>query len=65
MHDDDRLLREQLRGADPARFADRPRFVGLHENGQLDSPDVAAAKLLRYLARPDFGSQPVADVRDA
>ena len=30
----------------------------------LASPDEAARRVLAYLARPDFGSQPVADVRD-
>ncbi|MBK7261977.1 MAG: SDR family NAD(P)-dependent oxidoreductase [Rubrivivax sp.] len=55
----------QLRSADPQRFAERARFVGLHSAGQLDSPQAAAAKLLAYLDRADFGSNPVADVRDA
>ncbi|MCY7315853.1 MAG: SDR family NAD(P)-dependent oxidoreductase [Rubrivivax sp.] len=54
----------QLRGADPAQFADRAKFVGLKESGRLDSPAAAAAKLLAYLDRPDFGSNPIADVRD-
>ncbi|EGJ11996.1 SDR family NAD(P)-dependent oxidoreductase [Rubrivivax benzoatilyticus] len=58
-------MQVQLRSADPARFTDRGRFVGLHEGGMLDSPETAAAKLLRYLERADFGQQPVADVRDA
>jgi len=55
----------QLRSADPVLFPERERFVGLHTGGQLDSPDQAAAKVLRALARPDFGQNPVADVRDA
>ncbi|MFO1329305.1 MAG: SDR family NAD(P)-dependent oxidoreductase [Rubrivivax sp.] len=55
----------QLRSADAARFPERERFAGLHAGGQLDSPDAAAAKLLRYLDRADFGTNPVADVRDA
>lgn len=58
-------MQVQLRAADPARFPDRERFVGLKTGGQLDSPAEAAAKLLRYLGRPDFGANPVADVRDA
>lgn len=55
----------QLRGADPALFPEQSRFAELKSAGQLDTPATAATKLLRYLARPDFGSQPVADVRDA
>jgi hypothetical protein len=31
----------------------------------LASPEDAAARVLAYLARPDFGDKPVADVRDA
>jgi NAD(P)-dependent dehydrogenase (short-subunit alcohol dehydrogenase family) len=58
-------MQVQLRAADPALFADRERFVGLKTGGQLDSPAEAAAKVLRYLARADFGSNPVGDVRDA
>lgn len=58
-------MQGQLRAADPALFADRSRFVGLKSEGKLDSPEQAAAKVLRYLARSDFGANPVADVRDA
>jgi len=54
-----------LRAGDPQTFPDRARFVQLKEEGRLDSPDHAAAKLLHYLAREDFGAHPVADVRDA
>jgi NAD(P)-dependent dehydrogenase (short-subunit alcohol dehydrogenase family) len=54
-----------LRTADPARFPERDRFLGFKTAGQLDSPATAAAKLLRYLDRADFGSNPVGDVRDA
>jgi len=58
-------MQVQLRNADPALFPDRDRFVEWKSAGQLDSPEQAAAKLLAYLQRSDFGSQPVADVRDA
>jgi benzil reductase ((S)-benzoin forming) len=55
----------QLRGADPALFPERARFVELKATGQLDSPAQAAAKVLALLARADFGNEPVADVRTA
>jgi benzil reductase ((S)-benzoin forming) len=58
-------MQVQLRGADPALFPNRERFVAFKEGGQLDSPAAAAAKVLKYLAREDFGNNPVADVRDA
>jgi NAD(P)-dependent dehydrogenase (short-subunit alcohol dehydrogenase family) len=56
-------MQVQLRAADPAAFPDRARFVGFKEGGQLDSPAQAAAKLVAYLERPDFGADPVGDVR--
>jgi benzil reductase ((S)-benzoin forming) len=58
-------MQVNLRSANPAQFPDRHRFVGMKEQGQLASPADAAAKLLVYLARPDFGTKAVADVRDA
>lgn len=58
-------MQVQLRGADPTLFPERERFVGLQAAGQLDSPAQAAAKVMRFLARADFGANPVADVRDA
>jgi benzil reductase ((S)-benzoin forming) len=58
-------MQVQLRSADATQFPERERFIGLHSGGQLDSPAQAATKLLAYLDRADFGSNPVADVRDA
>lgn len=57
-------MQVQLRGGDPAAFPDRERFVELQRQGQLTSPEDAAARVLAWLQRPDFGQQPVADVRD-
>jgi NAD(P)-dependent dehydrogenase (short-subunit alcohol dehydrogenase family) len=58
-------MQVQLRGGDEAGFPEKANFVGLKERGQLTSPADAAARLRAYLARPDFGANPVADVRDA
>lgn len=58
-------MQVQLRAGDPAQFPDHARFVELKTAGRLDSPATAAAKVLAFLQRPDFGSKPVADVRDA
>ena len=57
-------MQTQLRGADAAAFPDRGNFEQLKRQGQLTSPEAAAARVLAYLARPDFGDHPVADVRD-
>jgi len=56
-------MQVQLRGADPIAFPDLPNFAGLHAQGQLASPQAAAARVLAYLARADFGAEPVADAR--
>ncbi len=56
-------MQVQLRGADAQAFPDRANFEQLKSGGQLTSPDEAARRVLAYLARPDFGAEPVADVR--
>ena len=58
-------MQVQLRSASPAGFPDQARFASLKADQQLSSPEAAAAAVLRYLARPDFGEQVIADVRDA
>lgn len=58
-------MQVQMRGANAADFPDRARFVNLHTQAQLSTPAQAAAQVLAYLARPDFGAEPVADVRQA
>ena len=58
-------MQVQLRGADPSGFPDHEAFMQMKSGGRLDSPAAAATKVLAYLRRADFGSQPVADVRDA
>lgn len=58
-------MQRQLRAADPARFPDRAVFVNFKATGQLMSTDEAATKVLRYLARDDFGRDVIGDVRDA
>jgi NAD(P)-dependent dehydrogenase (short-subunit alcohol dehydrogenase family) len=60
----DTAMQGQLRAADAAGFPEKQRFLDLHTRSQLASPEAAAAKVLAYLARADFGHNPVADVRD-
>ena len=57
-------MQAQLRGADAARFPDRAMFAGLQAQGQLSSPEETARRVLAYLQRADFGSNPIGDVRD-
>jgi NAD(P)-dependent dehydrogenase (short-subunit alcohol dehydrogenase family) len=58
-------MQVHLRAGDDAGFPEKANFVGLKEKGQLTSAADAAARVLAYLARADFGANPVADVRDA
>ncbi|MCY7317912.1 MAG: SDR family NAD(P)-dependent oxidoreductase [Ramlibacter sp.] len=60
----DTEMQVQLRGADSSQFPDIGNFIGLKEKGSLASPQEAAAKVLAFLGRPDFGVNPVADIRD-
>jgi benzil reductase ((S)-benzoin forming) len=57
-------MQVQLRAADRSAFPDQDSFLNLKASRSLTSPDEAATRLLAYLARPDFGANPVADVRD-
>ena len=57
-------MQVHLRGADGSRFPDIGTFIGLKDKGVLASPQEAATRILAFLARPDFGSRPVADIRD-
>ena len=58
-------MQVELRGATAALFPDQPRFEKLKTQGLLTSREEAARQVLAYLARADFGSQSVADVREA
>lgn len=57
-------MQVQLRSADGAGFPEQQAFLKLKESGQLTSSHDAAARLVAYLGRADFGASPVADVRD-
>lgn len=56
-------MQVQLRSAPAQDFPDRAGFEGLHAQGQLSSPEAAARRLLAYLARTDYGQEPVSDAR--
>jgi NAD(P)-dependent dehydrogenase (short-subunit alcohol dehydrogenase family) len=57
-------MQAQLRQAPGQYFPDQASFVYLKTQNQLTTPEQAATRVLAYLARPDFGCNPVADVRD-
>lgn len=57
-------MQKQLRESDPAGFPDHGRFAALHSESQLASADATADRILAFLDRDDFGSEPIADIRD-
>lgn len=52
-----------LRAVEPEQFPDLAVFQGMKDKGQLSAPADTARALLAYLARPDFGKEPIADIR--
>ncbi|OIQ68891.1 benzil reductase ((S)-benzoin forming) [mine drainage metagenome] len=57
-------MQAQLRTAPPEHFPDQTRFSRLKQSNQLASASDTADRVLSYLARSDFGNEPVADIRD-
>jgi benzil reductase ((S)-benzoin forming) len=57
-------MQGELRAGNAGAFAEQERFIQLKQNGALTSPDEAAQRILAFLARPDFGDNVVADVRE-
>lgn len=57
-------MQRQLRDAEASVFPDQQSFANLKAHGQLTSPAEAATKILTYLARDDFGRNPIGDLRD-
>ncbi len=58
-------MQAQLRGADPTQFPEQARFAEFKAQGALARAEDCARQVLRFLARPDFGDNVLADVRDA
>ncbi len=56
-------MQRQLRSANPGGFPARENFERLHSHGQLVSAQATATRILAYLQRPDFGAEPLADIR--
>ena len=54
----------QLRSADAGDFPDLASFSGMHTSGRLSPPQDAAARVLAWLERADFGQNVIADVRE-
>lgn len=57
-------MQRQLRDTEASVFPDQQSFANLKAHGQLTSPSEAASQILTYLARDDFGRNPIGDLRD-
>lgn len=56
-------MQATIRATPDAHFPMRERFVELKQTGTLVSPDECARAAVDYLLAPDFGSEPVDDLR--
>ena len=56
-------MQAEVRDSDERTFPTLPRFKEFKATGQLLAPGEAAARLLAFLERKDFGAMAVADVR--
>jgi benzil reductase ((S)-benzoin forming) len=57
-------MQAEIRASTDDRFPDRPRFVALHRDKALPSPEQTGGKLVEYLLSEVFGREPVFDLRD-
>lgn len=58
-------MQQLLRSAPRDQFPEAAKFDKFKAENVLDAPDVAAAKVLAWLERDDFGQDAVCDVRNA
>ncbi|AXK40062.1 SDR family NAD(P)-dependent oxidoreductase [Crenobacter cavernae] len=59
----DTAMQTAIRATDPADFPNRARFTALKADGALSQPADAARAIAAFLAAPDFGLEPVVDIR--
>ena len=60
----DTNMQAEIRASTDDRFPDRPRFVAMHRDKELPSPEKIGGKLARYLLSEEFGREAVFDLRD-
>lgn len=56
-------MQAEIRATSLEQFPMRERFEALKRDGQLVTPHDCAKQLVDYLLSPDFGNEPVADLR--
>ena len=60
----DTEMQAEIRGSTNERFPDRPRFVQLHQDHALPTPERIGRRLVNFLLCDVFGAEPVFDLRD-
>jgi benzil reductase ((S)-benzoin forming) len=60
----DTEMQAEIRASTDERFPDRQRFVDMHRDKALPSPDQTGGRLVEYLLSDQFGAEPVFDLRD-
>lgn len=60
----DTEMQAEIRASDDERFPDRPRFVAMHRDKALPSPEQTGGRLVEYLLSDVFGREAVFDLRD-
>ena len=60
----DTEMQAEIRASDDERFPDRPRFVAMHRDKALPSPEQTGRRLVEYLLSDVFGREAVFDLRD-
>lgn len=59
----DTAMQEHIRGSDRRQFPELDRFLQLHEQGQLASPESTASRILHHVASDRFGHETLDDIR--
>jgi NAD(P)-dependent dehydrogenase (short-subunit alcohol dehydrogenase family) len=60
----DTEMQAEIRASTDQRFPDRQRFVDMHRDKALPSPDHTGGRLVEYVLSDGFGAEPVFDLRD-
>lgn len=60
----DTEMQSEIRASTDEQFPDRPRFLAMHRDRTLPSPEQIGGKLVEYLLSDVFGVEPVFDLRD-
>jgi benzil reductase ((S)-benzoin forming) len=60
----DTEMQAEIRASTDERFPDRQRFVDMHRDKALPSPDQTGGRLVEYLLSDQFGAESVFDLRD-